>query len=78
MTGQIDIYEAFHLDPREVHRCPDTCVHANEYTETFPVGGGKRCLYWLHQCGTSGEDLYEKVENNRVHFYCRFYKMKER
>lgn len=78
MTGQIDIYDAFKLDPPEVWSCMKTCARSNIKTDTFPGGRGKRCLYGMTQCGTSGKDMYEKVENNRVHFYCRFYKMKER
>lgn len=61
------------FDPPPLWRCMKTCKHANEYTDTFPVGGGKRCLYGQKFVGTSGNDTYEKTVNGLVYFHCKFY-----
>lgn len=77
MNRQMDMYELFKIDPPQMWSCMKTCARANIYTDTFPMGG-KRCQYGNHMCGTSGDDIYERIdEENRVTFYCKFYKMKE-
>lgn len=76
MNGQIDIFEAFHLDPPELWDCMKTCARANIYTDEFPLGG-KRCRYGQQYYGTSGKDWYEKTIDGKLCSFCKFYKMKE-
>lgn len=78
MVGQVDIFEAFpgQIDPPPMWECMKTCARANIHTDTFP-NGGKRCMYGIVQAGTSGDDAYERInENHEVTIYCKFYQMK--
>lgn len=73
---QMALYDFGVTDPPQVWDCMKTCARADIFTDEFPLGG-KRCLYGLTQCGTSGEDTYEKIVDNLVTIYCKYYKSKE-
>lgn len=77
MSGQTSIYDFLKMDPPQVWDCMKTCRHADEHVGQFPLGG-KLCEYGQHQpgIGTSGLDLYERIKDNVVTFYCKFYEMR--
>ena len=74
--AQMTLFDYGVTDPPEVWECMKTCARSDIYTDTFPLGG-KRCLYGLKQDGTSGKDMYQRVVDNKVTFYCRYYKREE-
>ena len=62
------------VDPPKVWECMKTCANFKVYEpDEFPMGG-ERCTYGLHKDGCTGKDWYQKVVNNEVSFYCRYYK----
>ena len=78
MDGQMSIYDFIpDQDPPQKWECMKTCARADIMADHFPQpNGGKRCLYGITQDGTSGKDVYEKIKDNMVTFYCKYYKMK--
>lgn len=51
----------------------ESCVLAHEYVGHFPGSTRPRCEYGIMKVGVSGADMYQKIINNIVHVYCRFY-----
>lgn len=81
MEGQISIFDWM---PRavpvpEMWECMQTCENCGKYMSHFPnMTDGMRCDYGLHMDGTSGEDMYERIDaNGYVHFYCKYYEWKK-
>lgn len=74
--AQMTLFDYGVTDPPALWECMKTCARSDIYTDEFPLGG-KRCLYGLKQDGTSGNDMYQRVVDNKVTFYCRYYKSKE-
>lgn len=61
------------LPPPPLWECMNTCAHAGEVTDFFPGTTRKRCKYGMMRDGCSGRDLYEKVRDNIVKVYCKYY-----
>ena len=79
---QISMYEIAPdvMPTPEVWECMETCVHPYGKYLQLNVPGFKhgRCRYGLFTDGTSGNDWYETIINGYSHFYCKYYKRKER
>lgn len=74
---QLDIFSLYpELAPTpELWDCMKTCKNCGIYMSRFPGTDIPRCDYGLHQpgIGVSGADMYQKVVDNIVHIYCKFY-----
>ena len=56
----------------EYDECYKTCKHFLPL-DTYVCSRKKRCSYPLTQEGTSGGWSIQVVQNNEVHFWCKYY-----
>lgn len=66
-----DLFPKLIPDP-PLWECMNTCANSRKYMDKFPLGGD-RCIYGLIKDGTTGNDLYQKISNDVVQVYCKYY-----
>jgi len=80
IDGQISIFSVFQPPFGE---CFHTCVHFDSHPDYkpdyYPVPGRiKRCLYHMHEHGTTGKQFWlETDEDGCIQMYCKYYELKE-
>ena len=55
-------------------KCVKTCQNYGKHMGTFP-SGEPRCEYGFYKDGSTGDDMYQEVdERGHVTFYCKYYR----